>query len=250
MFPDKGMPVLRATAPEETVFSTPFFLKELFFNFADAMEDSFRHQGMRRQLLATLREKGVKDEKVLEAMMRVPRHAYMDKAFLHFAYEDTAFPIGAGQTISQPFTVAFQTSLLDLRLRQKVLEIGTGSGYQCAVLCEMGVKVFSIERQKELYEKSRQLLRKLGYSPRTFYGDGYKGLPAFAPFDAILVTCGAPFVPDALLDQLKPGGRLVIPVGQGDVQEMLRITRNSDGDFSEERFGEFKFVPMLKDRNA
>jgi protein-L-isoaspartate(D-aspartate) O-methyltransferase len=216
--------------------------------FAPEMEDTFRHQGMRRNLIAGLREKGISDEKVLTAMMNVPRHAYMDKAFLHFAYEDTAFPIGAGQTISQPYTVAFQTQLLELQPRQKVLEIGTGSGYQCAVLCELGVKVFSVERQKELYERSSILLKKLGYKPKLFFGDGYKGLPAFAPFDAILVTCGAPFVPETLLEQIKPGGRLVIPVGEGDTQRMKRIIRKSENEYVEEEFGDFRFVPMLKDR--
>lgn len=203
---------------------------------------------MRRQLADKLAAKGITDESVLEAIRNVPRHLYMDNAFLHFAYDDTAFPIGAGQTISQPYTVAFQTELLGVSPRDKVLEIGTGSGYQSAVLCELGVKVFSIERQKELFEKSSILLKQLGYNAKLFYGDGYKGLPAFAPFDAILVTCGAPFVPEDLLKQLKTGGRLVIPVDSGDAQEMKRITKKEDGTFAVEAFGTFKFVPMVKNR--
>lgn len=203
---------------------------------------------MRRRLVEELKSKGITDDKVLKAVMNVPRHVYMDNAFLHFAYEDTAFPIGAGQTISQPYTVAFQTQLLELKPRQKILEIGTGSGYQSAVLCEMGVKVFTIERQKELYEKSIVLLKKLGYNARVFYGDGYKGLPPFAPFDGILVTCGAPYIPEDLLNQLKPGGRLVIPVGEGESQLMKRLIKQEDGSISEEEYGVFKFVPMIQNR--
>lgn len=203
---------------------------------------------MRRKLVDELKGKGISDQRVLEAIMNVPRHVYMDNAFLHFAYEDTAFPIGAGQTISQPYTVAFQTELLELQPRQKVLEIGTGSGYQSAVLCEMGVKVFTIERQKELYEKSSILLKELGYNARVFYGDGYKGLPAFAPFDAILVTCGAPYIPDDLLQQLKKGGKMVIPVGEGAAQTMKKLIKQNDGEVTEEEYGTFKFVPMVQNR--
>ncbi len=212
------------------------------------MEDSFRHKGLRRKLVEQLKEKGIQSQLVLDAIMRVPRHLYMDNAFLHFAYEDTAFPIGAGQTISQPYTVAYQTELLGLQPRQKVLEIGTGSGYQSAVLCEMGVKVFTIERQKELYEKSTLLLKKPGYNARVFYGDGYKGLPAFAPFDAILVTCGAPYVPEDLLKQLKPGGKMVIPVGEGAAQTMKKLIKSDSGEVTEKEFGTFKFVPMVQNR--
>lgn len=212
------------------------------------MEDSFRHKGLRRQLVEQLKGKGIRDERVLDAVMSVPRHLYMDNAFLHFAYEDTAFPIGAGQTISQPYTVAYQTELLELKPRQKVLEIGTGSGYQSAVLCELGVRVYTVERQRELFEKATSLLKKLGYKAKVYYGDGYKGLPAFAPFDAILVTCGAPFVPEDLLDQLKPGGRLVIPVGSEGLQVMKRIRKDKEGNLTTEEHGEFRFVPMLKDR--
>lgn len=203
---------------------------------------------MRRRLVNELEKKGITDRRVLEAIMKVPRHVYMEKAFLHFAYEDTAFPIGAGQTISQPYTVAFQTQLLDLKPRQKVLEIGTGSGYQTAVLCEMGAKVFTIERQRELFDKSTILLKNLGYNAKIVYGDGYKGLPAFAPFDAVLVTCGAPYIPEDLVAQLKTGGRMVIPVGEGDSQLMKRLTKRKDGTLDEEEFGVFKFVPMVQNR--
>lgn len=212
------------------------------------MEDTFRHKGMRRKLVDELKKKGISDQRVLDAIMNVPRHVYMDNAFLHFAYEDTAFPIGAGQTISQPYTVAFQTELLELQPRQKVLEIGTGSGYQSAVLCELGVKVFTIERQKELYEKSTLLLKKLSYNARVFYGDGYKGLPAYAPFDAILVTCGAPYVPEDLVKQLKTGGKIVIPVGEGAAQTMKKLIKSERGEVTEEEYGTFKFVPMVQNR--
>lgn len=212
------------------------------------MNDTLRHQGLRRKLIEIVRNKGVSDQKVLDALMKVPRHLFMDNAFLQFAYDDTAFPIGAGQTISQPYTVAFQTQLLQINPRDKVLEIGTGSGYQCAVLCAMGARVFSIERQRELYEKSTTLLKKLGFKARIFYGDGYKGLPAFEPFDKILVTCGAPFIPKDLIAQLKSGGVIVIPVGEGDAQTMWRITKQPDGGLKKEKYGDFKFVPMLKNR--
>lgn len=207
--------------------------------------DDYRHQGMRRKLIALLREKGITNEEVLAAMERIPRHYFLDSQFEKFAYEDMAFKIGAGQTISQPFTVAFQTSLLELKRGMKVLEIGTGSGYQTCVLLELGAKVFTIERQRLLFDRSKVLLSKMNYAPRQFFGDGYLGLPAFAPFDRILVTCGAPNIPQALPDQLKPGGCMVIPVGEGEVQTMLRIWKNEDGTFSKENHGEFRFVPML-----
>jgi len=238
------------------ILKTEFTFQQLFFESGNVhfcaaeMEDTYRHQGLRRQLVEVVRKKGITDERVLKAIMAVPRHLYMDNAFLHFAYDDTAFPIGAGQTISQPYTVAFQSQLLGLKPRDKVLEIGTGSGYQSAVLCEMGVKVFTVERQRELYEKSALLLKKLGYKAKVFYGDGYKGLPAFAPFDAILVTCGAPFIPEDLIKQLKPGGKLVIPVGEGAAQKMKRLTKLTDGSVEVEEFGEFRFVPMLKNRQS
>ncbi|MCB0396936.1 MAG: protein-L-isoaspartate(D-aspartate) O-methyltransferase [Flavobacteriales bacterium] len=211
------------------------------------MEDNYRHKGLRKKLLDILRQKGIKNETVLAAMDRVPRHWFMDTAFLNFAYEDKAFPIGAGQTISQPYTVAFQTDLLDLKKGEKVLEVGTGSGYQTCVLVEMGVKVFSIERQRELYQKTKKLLEEMNYRPRLFYGDGYAGLPAFEPFDKIIVTAGAPYVPPALIDQLKPGGRLVIPVGQ-NIQEMMLIKKGENGETERETFGEFRFVPLLEDK--
>lgn len=212
------------------------------------MEDNYRHKGLRRNLLAQLRLKGIKNEEVLSAMESVPRHFFMSSAFLKFAYEDQAFPIGADQTISQPYTVAFQTSILNLQPGMKVLEIGTGSGYQTSVLAKLGVKVFSIERQRSLYLKTDQLLTKMGVKAQRFYGDGYKGKQAFAPYDRVLVTCGAPHVPAALLKQLKIGGLLVIPVGEGEKQQMLRFTKHSENEFSKEEFGVFSFVPMLEDR--
>jgi protein-L-isoaspartate(D-aspartate) O-methyltransferase len=212
------------------------------------MQDSYKHQGMRRRMIKELEEKGISNKKVLEAFMAIPRHYFLDLAFLEQAYTNMAFQIGAGQTISHPFTVAFQSSLLGISKGTKVLEIGTGSGFQTCVLCEMGAKVFSIERQKELAIKSKKIIQDLNYNPRLQYGDGYKGWPVFAPFDAILVTCGAPFVPDDLKEQLKIGGKLVIPLGEGAVQRMMRYTKLSETEFSEEDFGDFSFVPMLKDR--
>jgi protein-L-isoaspartate(D-aspartate) O-methyltransferase len=215
------------------------------------MIDSFRHKGLRKKLVEEVQSKGVKDEAVLAAISKIPRHVFLDNAFVEFAYQDKAFPIGAGQTISQPYTVAFQTELLQIKKGSKVLEIGTGSGYQTSVLCELGAKVFSVERQKELYDRTRVLLKKMNYRAKLFYGDGYKGLPTFMPFDKILVTCGAPFVPDDLLEQLKVGGTMVIPVGEGDVQVMTKITRVSENKFERQKYGEFRFVPMLynKERN-
>jgi protein-L-isoaspartate(D-aspartate) O-methyltransferase len=216
--------------------------------------DGLKFQGMRRQLVkkvaALLEEAGLYDEGVLNAMLNVPRHYFFDSTFdMKYAYDNAAFPIGAGQTISQPYTVAFQTALLNIQKRDKILEIGTGSGYQCAILCEMGAKVFSIERQKLLYESSQKILDHMGYRPRLFYGDGYKGKTAFAPFDKMIVTCGAPYIPDALKEQLKIGGILIIPVGSGNEQRMLRITRVSEDEYHEEDFGLFSFVPMLEDTN-
>ncbi|GAB4381733.1 MAG: protein-L-isoaspartate(D-aspartate) O-methyltransferase [Salibacteraceae bacterium] len=212
------------------------------------MNDGFREQGLRKILISELREKGIENEDVLEAMMRVPRHLFcFDSVFLHLAYADQAFPIGAGQTISQPYTVAFQTSLLKPKKRLKVLEIGTGSGYQCAVLCEMGMKVYSIERQKSLFDRTSALLERLNYKARCFYGDGYKGKPAFAPYDRILITCGAPRVPQALLDQLKVGGRMVVPVDvEKGVQKMLAIDKVADDQYETSEHGRFQFVPMLE----
>ncbi len=209
-------------------------------------EDNFKHQGMRKQLIDSIRTKGIDDERVLEAMLKVPRHHFLEKAFLNQAYTDQAFKIGAGQTISQPYTVAYQTSLLHLKKGDKVLEIGTGSGYQTCILLEMGAKVFSIERQKELFDKTKDLLSSLAYSPKLFYGDGYKGLPSYAPFDKVLVTCGAPHVPEELLKQLKVGGVMVIPVGAGDVQIMTTILKTSETTFETHELKNFRFVPMLE----
>jgi protein-L-isoaspartate(D-aspartate) O-methyltransferase len=212
------------------------------------MIDSYKHQGLRKQLVEIIREKGITDSNVLEAIGKVPRHFFFDSSFLKYAYEDKAFPIGSGQTISQPYTVAFQSQLLKLSKGQKVLEVGTGSGYQACILAEIGVKVFSIERQKSLYDKAVQFLPSMGYRIKLFYGDGYKGLPAYAPFDKIIVTAGAPYIPDALIDQLKPGGILVIPVGGDDVQEMTTITRISEKEFKKREHGKFRFVPLLEDK--
>lgn len=208
-------------------------------------KDSFRHKGMRRQLVKTIERKGIKEEAVLEAISIVPRHSFMDSSFLEFAYEDKPFPIGAGQTISQPYTVAFQTELLEIKKGDKVLEVGTGSGYQACVLIEMGAKVYTIERQRSLYIKTKELLSQLNYHPKKMiYGDGYKGLPTYAPFDKVVVTAGAPYVPDALLDQLKPGGMLVIPVGV-DTQVMKRIIKIDESNYKDEEHGLFQFVPLL-----
>jgi protein-L-isoaspartate(D-aspartate) O-methyltransferase len=212
------------------------------------MIDSFKHKGLRQQLVNHIRNKGIKDEEVLDAMGKIPRHLFLDSSFLEFAYQDKPFPIGSGQTISQPYTVAYQTELLKVRKGEKVLEIGTGSGYQACVLLEMGAKVFSIERQKKLYDKTRNLLPQLGYRPRLFYGDGYKGLPTFAPFDKILITAAAPEIPEALLAQLRTGGRVVVPVGSSEIQEMLSIDKMEDGNLKKEKHGTFRFVPLLGDR--
>ena len=211
-------------------------------------EDNFKHQGMRRKLIDGIRNKGIKDEKVLDALMQVPRHYFLDKAFLNQAYEDNAFKIGAGQTISQPYTVAYQTSLLEIKKGESVLEIGTGSGYQTCVLLELGARVYTIERQKELFDKAKKFLPEIGYAPKIFYGDGYKGLPSFAPFDKILVTCGAPFIPEDLIAQLKVGGIMVIPVGAGEVQIMTRILKTSESNYEKQELQHFRFVPMLEDR--
>jgi protein-L-isoaspartate(D-aspartate) O-methyltransferase len=210
------------------------------------MQDTYKHKGMRKQLIDELRAKGISDERVLEAFDAVPRHFFLDLVFEKQAYSNTAFQIGSGQTISHPYTVAFQTSLLELNRGEKVLEIGTGSGFQTSILCKLGVKVFSIERQKELYLKAKKIIDQLGFTPKLFFGDGYEGKATYAPFDKILVTCGAPEVPKKLLEQLKVGGLLVIPVGDLDTQEMLRIRRVSETQFTEEVFGNFSFVPMLE----
>ena len=204
---------------------------------------------MRNQLVAIIKSKGITDRKVLDAISRIPRHLFMDSSFVDFAYQDKPFPIGADQTISQPFTVAFQTELLKVKPGDKILEIGTGSGYQAAVLIELKAQVYSIERQKELYNRVKKFLPSVGYVPKKLvYGDGYLGMPEEAPFDGIIVTAGAPEVPKALLSQLKVGGRLVIPVGD-DVQVMTLFIRTSEKSFEKHEFGDFRFVPMLKEKS-
>jgi len=189
------------------------------------MEDSFRHKGLRKKLAEEVKKKGIKDERIINAINTIPRHLFMDSSFVNFAYKDKAFPIGAGQTISQPYTVAFQTELLQVNKNEKILEIGTGSGYQAAVLMELGAKVYTIERQRDLFLKSQSLLNKLGYHPRFFYGDGFKGVGAFSPYDKIIITAGAGEIPNELLKQLKTGGRMVIPIGNNDHQEMLLVEK-------------------------
>jgi protein-L-isoaspartate(D-aspartate) O-methyltransferase len=212
--------------------------------------DSYRHQGLRKLLVQNIRLKGISDPQVLAALEKVPRHYFFDSSFLEYAYEDKPFPIGAGQTISQPFTVAFQTELLRIRKNDKVLEIGTGSGYQACILAEAGAKVFTIERQKTLFDRTSKFLPVIGYHTiKMFFGDGYKGLPAFAPFDKMIVTAAAPYIPEALLLQLKPGGILVIPVGANDVQIMTTLVKNADNSFTKKEYGEFRFVPMLGDKS-
>jgi protein-L-isoaspartate(D-aspartate) O-methyltransferase len=209
------------------------------------MNDNFRHQGLRLKLVELLRNKGIANDKVLMAISKIPRHLFLDKAFLDFAYKDKAFPIAAGQTISHPYTVAYQTELLEVKPHDKVLEVGTGSGYQTALLLELKAQVFTIERQKELYQKTKSFLPKLGYQCMFFYGDGYKGLTNFAPFDKIIVTAGAPFVPEDLVKQLKVGGRMVIPVGDSDKQKMILIIKKSEDDIEQKVLGDFSFVPLL-----
>jgi protein-L-isoaspartate(D-aspartate) O-methyltransferase len=213
------------------------------------LKDTNKHQGLRNQLVKQLEDKGITDKNVLEAISKVPRHLFLDSSFENFAYQDKAFPIGADQTISQPFTVAFQTQLLDIKKGDKVLEIGTGSGYQTAVLCLLGASVYTIERQNKLFKKAQLLLPKLGYNPKKFvFGDGYKGLSDAAPFDSIIVTAGAPFIPQPLMAQLKIGGRLVIPVGENE-QIMTLLVRKNEKQFEKQEFGDFKFVPLLENKN-
>ena len=212
------------------------------------MNDSFKHKGLRKKLIQTIKSKGINNTNVLSAIGKVPRHLFMDSGFIDHAYQDKAFPIGADQTISQPFTVAFQTELLEINKGDKVLEVGTGSGYQAAVLCELGANVFSIERQGELYKKVVNFLPSINYYPKKIiYGDGYKGLKEEAPFDSINVTAGAPFVPKTLLNQLKIGGRLVIPIGE-NIQVMTLYIRVSAKKFNMKEYGEFQFVPLLKEK--
>ncbi len=209
--------------------------------------DTYRHKGLRRQLAIHLKEKGIENELVLKAIETVPRHLFLNSSFIERAYEDIAFPIGSGQTISRPHTVAFQTELLELKKGDKVLEIGTGSGYQTSVLLEMGAKVYTIERQKALFDLTKLFLPSIGYCPKFFYGDGYKGLPAFALFDKIIITAGAPNIPNALLDQLNIGGIMVIPLGD-KVQVMTLIKKTGPKMFEKLEYGEFKFVPLLENK--
>ena len=215
-------------------------------------DDTYRHKGLRKKLLQTIIAKGITDERVLDAILEVPRHYFLDSAFDEKAYEDIAFPIGEGQTISQPYTVAYQSQLLELKPFQKVLEIGTGSAYQAVVLAELGAQVYTIERQKKLFDanKSFQFLKKY-HSIKFFYGDGFEGLPTYGPFDKVIITAAAPEIPKKLIQQLKPGGIMVIPLGAGDTQQMMRITKLSEGSggenvvLKEEVFDHFSFVPML-----
>jgi len=209
------------------------------------MEDTFRHKGLRKKLVETVSKKGITNKKILEAINKVPRHLFMDTGFINFAYKDQAFPIGEGQTISQPYTVAFQTQLLEVERHEKVLEIGTGSGYQAAVLLELGARVYTIERHRKLFLKVQTLLPNLGYKPNFYYGDGFKGIPSFAPFDKILITAAAADVPEELLKQLKIGGRMVIPVGGEGYQEMTLIVKKGKDEYERSTHGGFVFVPMV-----
>lgn len=222
----------------------------LLFYFCKVMrptEDSYRHKGLRKKLVDTVRNKGITDEAVLAAIDKIPRHFFLDSAFDEVAYEDRAFPIGEGQTISQPYTVAYQTQLLEIKKFDKVLEIGTGSAYQAVVLAELGAQVYTIERQKKLFDANKQFgLLKKYLSVKFFYGDGFEGLPTYGPFDKVIITAAAPEIPPKLIEQLKPGGMMVIPLGAGDVQQMLRITKLENGSLKEEVFDRFSFVPMLE----
>jgi len=211
--------------------------------------DSFRHKGLRKKLIDSIRSKGISNEDVLEAMSRVPRHLFMDSGFINFSYTDKAFPIAAGQTISQPYTVAFQSELLDVKKHHKVLEIGTGSGYQTAVLLELGARVFTIERQRQLFLDAQKTLGPLHYKPSFFFGDGYEGLPSFAPFDRILITAAAREIPQQLLDQLAVGGILVVPEGDRFGQRMVRVVKESKDKSQRSEHGHFSFVPLLRGKN-
>jgi protein-L-isoaspartate(D-aspartate) O-methyltransferase len=214
------------------------------------LNDTYRHKGLRKQLVDGIRNKGITDERVLRAILEIPRHYFIDSAFDQIAYEDRAFPIAEGQTITQPYTVAYQTQLLEVKTHEKILEVGTGSAYQATVLALMGAQVYTIERQKQLYDQNKQFEYLRNFPAiRYFFGDGYQGLPTYAPFDKIIVTAAAPAIPDKLVDQLKPGGKMVIPVGEGKVQQMLRIIRDESGGIQEEIYDDFSFVPMLQGKN-
>jgi protein-L-isoaspartate(D-aspartate) O-methyltransferase len=215
------------------------------------IEDTYRHKGLRKKLVDTVRSKGITDETVLEAINRIPRHFFLDSAFDELAYEDRAFPIGEGQTISQPYTVAYQTQLLAIKKFDKVLEVGTGSAYQACVLAEVGAMVYTIERQKKLYDANKNFQHLKKYpSIKFFYGDGYEGLPTYGPFDKVIITAAAPEIPPKLIEQLKPGGMMVIPLGAGDVQQMMRITKLENGALKEEVFDHFSFVPMIEGKKS
>lgn len=228
------------------VFQSNITLK---FDFLNKMNDTSKHQGLRNQLVKTLQEKGITDKNVLISISKIPRHLFIESGFEEFAYQDKAFPIDAGQTISHPYTVAFQSQLLNVKKGDKILEIGTGSGYQTAVLCVLGAEVYSIERQNKLFKQTTVLLPKLGIKPKHLaFGDGYKGLENHAPFDGIIVTAGAPFIPKPLMAQLKIGGKLVIPVGEEN-QIMTLLTRKNETQFEKKEFGDFRFVPLLENKN-
>jgi protein-L-isoaspartate(D-aspartate) O-methyltransferase len=223
----------------------------LLINLMRKYDDTYRHKGLRKKLVDIIREKGINDEAVLAAINNIPRHFFLDSAFDEIAYEDRAFPIAEGQTISQPYTVAYQTQLLQVKPFEKILEIGTGSIYQASVLAEMKAQVFTIERQKALFDRTKQFELKSKYpNIKFFYGDGYEGLPTYAPFDKVIITAAAPFIPPKLVAQLKTGGKMVIPVDEGAQQRMLRLTKNADGSTSEEAFENFSFVPMLAGKNG
>ncbi|MBN2175915.1 MAG: protein-L-isoaspartate(D-aspartate) O-methyltransferase [Bacteroidales bacterium] len=213
--------------------------------------DTFRHKGLRKKLVEAIRQKGIRDQAVLSALEEVPRHFFFDSSFLEFAYEDKPFPIGAGQTISQPYTVAFQTELLSVKKGDRILEIGTGSGYQACILAQLGGKVFTIERQKTLFDKTHKLLPNLGYvTIKTFYGDGFKGLPSFAPFDKVVITAAAPKIPGEVLSQMNTGGIMVVPLGENDTQIMTKIVKTGEHAYTTEEFGVFRFVPMLENKTV
>lgn len=214
-----------------------------------SVNDTYRHKGLRLKLIQELSHKGISDQDVLNAMSKVPRHLFMESGFVTFAYRDQAFPIGSGQTISQPYTVAFQTQLLQVKRLDKVLEIGTGSGYQTAVLIEMGASVYTIERQHDLFTSAQRLFSTLGYKPHIFFGDGYEGQASYSPFDKIIVTAAAPEVPKKLLQQLKPGGRLVMPVGESQSQRMILVEKTGEDSYKQTEHGIFVFVPLLKGKN-
>lgn len=210
-------------------------------------EDTYKHKGLRKKLVDSLRDKGITDEDLLKAMINIPRHYFLDTALEHIAYQDRAFPISEGQTISQPYTVAYQTQLLEVNPFEKILEIGTGSAYQAVVLAEMGAQVFTIERQKKLFDLNKSFILKSKYpNIKYFYGDGFEGLPTYAPFDKVIITAAAPFIPPRLIEQLKTGGKMVIPLENNGRQKMLRLTKKEDGSYDEETFSDFSFVPMLK----